>query len=167
MKHGGFKAACLALMVCLSVVSVYADEKTVNLQSRTIETFDGDSGYTWRVIASKFATKTDSETFPKVAYVDAWPSALHGRNKDNKEYKALGIYGRFDRNGYNWIDIYPVKEGADEKAPPAEIPMPGRPTMLDMWVWGSNFKYYHKLYIRDYKGDVHKIPFGSTYHVGW
>jgi len=167
MKHGGFKAACLVLMACTVLVSVHAQEKTLDLQSRIVESFDGDSGYTWQVSASKFATKTDSEEYPKVAYIDAWPTALFGRNRDDKDLKVLGVYGKFDRPGYNWIDIYPMKEDAAQEDLPAEIPLSGRPSMLDMWVWGANFHFYLELYVRDYKGVVHMIPFGSTYHVGW
>ncbi len=167
MKHGGFKAACLALMACAALVSVHAQDKTLDLQSRIVESFDGDSGYTWHVTASKFATKTDSETFPKVGLIEAWPTALHGRNKEEKDLKVLGVYGKFDRQGYNWIDIYPKAEGAAEDDPPAEIPLPGRPTMMDVWVWGANFDYYIELYLRDYRGVVHMIPFASTYHIGW
>ncbi len=167
MKHGGFKAACLALSACIVVFSVSADDKTVNLESRVLESFDGDSNYVWKVSASKFATKTDDETFPKLSYVPSWPAALHGTNRDGKELKSLGIWGRFDRKGYNWIDMYPVAKDAAEDAPPAEIPFPGRVSLLDVWVWGANFNYYLEAYVRDYKGVVHIIEMGDLSFEGW
>ncbi len=167
MKQGGFKIACWALLACTALISVHAQDKTLDLQSDIVESFDGDSGYTWHVVASKFATKTDDESFPKVSLIETWPNALHGKNRDNKDLKALGVYGRFDRQGYNWIDIYPKNEGASEEDLPAEIPLKGRPRMLDMWVWGANFDFYLELYVRDYRGVIHMIPFGSTYHIGW
>ncbi|MCX7656570.1 MAG: flagellar filament outer layer protein FlaA [Treponemataceae bacterium] len=167
MKQGGFKALCLVLVVCVLLPAVVgADEKAVNLESRVIENFDGSSGYEWRVMASKFATKTDKETFPKIGLIKAWPAAVYGYNKEGKDIRSLGIWGRFDRKGYNWIDVYPVKKGSSDNAP-AEIPMPGRVQMLDMWVWGSNFYYYLEAYVRDYKGIVHIIPMGDLNFEGW
>lgn len=168
MKHGGFKAVCLAIAVSMTVGSVFAaEEKAVNLESRILENFDGSSGYIWKVSASKFATKTDQETFPKLAYINTWPAAIHGYNQDaNKDLKSLGIWGRFDRKGYNWIDIYPVaKDDTDEN--PTEIPFPGRIQLLDMWVWGANFNYYLEAYVRDYTGVVHIINMGDLNFEGW
>jgi len=167
MKHGGFKAVCLAFSVCMAVASVYAaEEKAVNLESRILENFDGASGYVWKVAASKFATKTVNETFPKLAYINTWPAAAHGYNREGKDIKSLGVWGRFDRRGYNWIDVYPVaKDDKDEN--PAEIPIPGRVQLLDMWVWGANFNYYLEAYIRDYKGVVHIINMGDLNFEGW
>jgi hypothetical protein len=167
MKHGGFKAVCLALLTCFAVLSVQADEKTVNLESRILESFDGDSVYVWKTAASKFATSSDKETFPKIGFFSAWPTALHGTNRDNKPYKALGVWGRFDRKGYNWIDVYPVLKADGASAAPTEIPIPGRARMIDMWVWGSNFNYYLEAYIRDFKGVVHIIDLGDLTFEGW
>jgi len=167
MKHGGFKAVCLALWASVTLFSVSADEQTVNLESKVLESFDGDSGYVWKVSASKFATKTDKDTFPKVAYIAAWPAALQGSNTDNKTFKSLGIWGRFDRMGYNWIDVYPVAKDGGDNAPPAEIPIPGRVRLLDMWVWSGGFNYYLEAYLRDYKGVVHIITMGDLNFEGW
>jgi hypothetical protein len=167
MKLGGFKAACLALLSCIAVFSLQADEKTVNLESRILESFDGDSAYVWKASASKFATKTDQEKFPKISYVDTWPAALYGPNREGKELKSLGVWGRFDRKGYNWIDLYPVKKDAAEDAPAEEIPIPGRAKILDMWIWGSNFNYYMEAYVRDFKGVVHLLNMGDLSFQGW
>lgn len=167
MKQGGFKAACLALLSCIAVLSAYADDKTVNLESRVLESFDGDSAYVWKAAASKFATTNDSETFPKLSLVPSWPVALHGSNREGKDLKSLGIWGRFDRKGYNWIDLYPVSKDGGEDAPAAEIPIPGRASMLDVWVWGANFNYYMEMYIRDYKGVVHILNMGDLSFQGW
>lgn len=167
MKHGGFKAACLVLLSCIALSSIGSDERTLNLESKILESFDGDSGYVWRLAASKFATRTDSETFPKLSYLAVWPDALWGRNREDKELKSLGIWGRFDRKGYNWIDVYPVKEGEGEDAAPAEIPIPGRAKSIDLWVWGSNYNFYLEAYIRDYKGVIHRIDMGDLWFTGW
>jgi hypothetical protein len=167
MKHGGFKAACLALSTCIAVLSVQADDKTVSLESRVLESFNGDSGYVWRADASKFTTKKDGDAYPKVAYVTAWPNALYGNNREGATLKSLGVWGRFDRQGYNWIDVFPVAKDAEADAPPVEIPIPGRAHMLDMWIWGSNFNYYMEAYVRDFKGVVHVIDLGDLNFEGW
>jgi hypothetical protein len=167
MKHGGFKAACLALSTCIAVLSVQADDKTVSLESRVLESFNGDSGFVWRADASKFTTKNEGDVYPKTAYVATWPAALHGNNREGADLKSLGVWGRFDRKGYNWIDVFPVAKDAAANAPGAEIPMPGRARMLDMWVWGSNFNYYMEAYVRDFKGVVHVVDVGELNFEGW
>lgn len=166
MKHGSFKVVCLILMACIAVLSAFGDEYTVSQESKVLETFwgDGESGYEWRVLASKYATKTDQDTFPKLSYVSSWPMAVYGRTE---AHNSLGIHGRFDRQGYNWIDIYPVAKGGAADAPPAEIPIPGRVQSLDMWVWGSNLRFTIEAYIRDYRGIVYTLPMGSLAYSGW
>jgi hypothetical protein len=162
------------VMVCVAVVSAFGDENTINLESLVLDSFDGESGYVWQVQASKFASQTDGETFPKLAYVSAWPSAVFGYNpapEQRESLKSLGIWARFDRRGYNWIDVYPTREGDSgdgENGPaPAEIPIPGRVRQLDLWVWGSNLHYRLEAYVRDHLGIVHILDFGSIYHTGW
>lgn len=167
MKYGSHKAAFFALCACFTIFSIQADEKTVNLESRILESFDGDSGYSWRTTGSKFSTKTDEEEFPKISMVPVWPAALFGSNRENADLKSLGIWGRFDRKGYNWIDIVPYAADAAEDDPPAEIQIPGRVSMIDMWIWGSNFNYYVEAYLRDYKGVVHLLPVGDLTFEGW
>ncbi|MDR2500596.1 MAG: flagellar filament outer layer protein FlaA [Treponema sp.] len=166
MKHGSFKAVCLIFMASVAVASVFSDENTVSLESVILEAFNGDSEYEWRVAASKFATKNDEETFPKLSYVSAWPVALFGYSP-SEEQQSLGIWGRFDRRGYNWVDIYPVASGGEDDAAPAEIPIPGRVKFLDLWVWGSNLNYYVEAYVRDYQGVPHIINLGNIAYTGW
>ncbi|MDR2479488.1 MAG: flagellar filament outer layer protein FlaA [Treponema sp.] len=180
MKHGSFKAVCLIFWASITVLSAYADEVTVDLTSIVMEAFNGDTThewsdgrhprtyeFSWTTGASKFATKTtdkdgNEENFPKLTYVEAWPIALFGYNREGKSIKSLGLHGRFDRRGYNWIDIYPT---TDDK--PFEIPLPGRIRYLDLWVWGSNLDYYMEAYVRDHQGVVHTVRLGSLAYTGW
>jgi len=167
MKHGAFKAFCLIVMASIAGASAFGDENTVNLESKILESFDGDSAYEWRTVASKFATKTDEGSYPRVSLIATWPSALFGNNRDGADLKSLGIMGKFDRRGYNWIDIYPVATGGGENADPEEIPIPGRATYLDLWVWGSNLNFSIEAYVRDYRGVVHVINMGNINYTGW
>ena len=186
MKQGGFRAgrliALLFVMLSLAVFSVFADENTVDIASIVIESFNGESSrqwtasgrlrtydFEWRVDASKFASTVDGDSFPQLAYVEAWPMAAFGASADDRNLKSLGIWGKFDRRGYNWIDLYPVRvDGPEDEAPlPFEIPIPGRIQSLDMWVWGSNLNYYLEAYFRDYQGVVHNLYMGSLSFQGW
>jgi hypothetical protein len=167
MKHGSFRIVCVFFLAAFLAFSAFGDENTIVLESIVLESFDGDSDYDWRIDASKFATRTDEDTFPKLAYAAAWPDAIFGANRDGKELKSLGIWGKFDRRGYNWIDIYPVAKDAGDDAEAAEIPIPGRVQIMDLWVWGSNFNYYLEAFIRDYQGVVHTIYVGNLAFEGW
>ena len=181
MKHGSIKAVCLVVLVCMTVLSAYGDEQTVDLTSVVLESFNGDTvhewndgrhprrfEFSWALNASRFATKVkDSDgnetNFPISTYVDAWPIALFGYNRGGADIKSFGIRGRFDRKGYNWIDVYPVNIDGDRW----EIPMPGRLRYMDLWVWGSNLDYYMEAYLRDYQGIVHCIFLGNLAYTGW
>jgi hypothetical protein len=177
MRQGSFKAVCLILLAFTVIFSAFGDDRTANPESVIIEAFDGSTThewvaegknrtfeFEWRADASKFATKNEDESFPKLSYVGSFPQALFGMNREGLDLKSLGIWGRFDRRGYNWIDIYPVAAGGDE---PFEIPLPGRIQFLDMWVWGSNLSFYIEAYIRDYQGVVHSLKLGDINYTGW
>jgi hypothetical protein len=183
MKQGSFKVLSfvfsLILMAGIAVSSAFGDENTVDYEAVVLEAFDGNTAHEWtigsktyqyefgwKLDASKFATKTDDDSFPKLSYVPSWPMALFGTNREGKDLKSIGIWGRFDRRGYNWVDLYPVT-GEGDDAEPFEIPIPGRMSYLDMWVWGANLNYYIEAYIRDYQGVVHNIYVGNIGFTGW
>jgi hypothetical protein len=165
MRQGSLFIVCLILIASLAV-STFGDDRTVNLGAIVLESFDGDSGYEWKLEASKFATKRDDDQFPKLAYVASWPAAIFGSNREGKDLKSLGVWGRFDRRGYNWVDVYPVDGGGDDAAP-VEIPVPGRARYFDFWAWGSNLNYLVEIYVRDYRGVVYALPAGSIAFEGW
>ncbi|GHV67530.1 membrane protein [Spirochaetia bacterium] len=167
MKHGSFKALCLIMMIVLAAPLVFGDDSTVDLESKILETWDGDSPYVWKATGSKFATTSEAESFPRVTTVAAFPMAVFGNNREGKELKSLGIQSRFDRRGYNWVDVYPVLKDDGDDAAPAEIPVPGRARVFDLWVWGANINYYIEIYVRDYQGVVHALRLGSINHQGW
>ena len=188
MKQGSFRAVRLIiiLFVVLSMtgLSAYGDQNTVDLQSFVLEPFMGDTSHVWvyggktysfdfewRVDASRFASVIDGVQFPKMTYVEAWPQNLFGTNREGHELRSLGIWGKFDRRGYNWIDLYPVLVGGGEDGngdpEPFEIPIPGRLLYMDVWAWGSNLNYYVEAYFRDYQGVVHNLYMGSLAYQGW
>jgi len=187
MKQGSFRAVrhivFLLIFLSATVFSVYGDEGTVDHRSIILDRFDGETSkewtvggrifrydYDWAVDASKFASNLNNVQFPQLTYVDAWPMALYGRNLADLDIRSLGIWGRFDRRGYNWIDLYPIVPGSggEGQAPiPFEIPIPGRIHALDMWVWGSNHNFYLEAFFRDHRGVVHSIHMGELGFQGW
>jgi len=166
-----FMSSILGLaFVAFALVTVQplaADDVTVNIESVVVQDFDDFAAQPWFVMGSKFST----EGFPKAAYVNSWPLAVFGSNPANKDsLNALGVAMLFDRREYNWVDLVPGKKsGSGESATyePVELPLPGRVSAIDLWIWSPNFSYYIEAYIRDYKGIVHVIDMGELSHVGW
>ena len=188
MKQGSFRAVrhafFLFLMLNSAAFFVFGDTNVVEYHAIILEKFNGDRThewsyggttysyeYDWMLDASKFSTSSSSDTYPKQTYVEAWPIQLYGVNRNSEQdLRSFGIWGKFDRRGYNWVDIYPVKPGSEsvgEGPEPFEIPIPGRLRSIDMWVWGSNLNYTLEAYFRDHTGVVHRIEMGSIHHTGW
>ena len=187
MKQGSFRAVRLLvimlIMMSMTVFTVIGDENTVDFLSIILDPFDGTTvqewsfagrthsyEFEWKLDASRFATRIGDDIYPKQTFVSAFPMALYGSNRDGKDIRSLGIHGRFDRRGYNWIDVYPalVGTGGDGEDPiPFEIPIPGRIHFLDMWVWGSNLNYYLEAYYRDHQGVIYALNMGSLGFTGW
>ena len=183
MKHSSFKIICLIIWACITVLSVHGQDKTVNWETRVLETFNGDEDapYIWKTQASRFISVVrnangevvqdsngNNQYYPLTTYVNAWPVAVFGyaREPNSPPLRSLGIRGQFDRRGYNWIDLYPVlADDPDEK--PFEIPIPGRVSNMDVWVWGANLRYYIEVFIRDYRGVIHTLRLGDIAFPGW
>ncbi len=147
------------LLSLTGAAKLFADENTVNLESRIIQDFSKAENQSWFVLGSKFATKD----FPQLAFIKTFPVSVFGTNQEaNKDLKSLGVAMLFDRKEYNWADVIP---GTKEK--PIELPLPGRVKALDMWVWSGNYDYYLEAYVRDYKGIVYTVPMGNLNFVGW
>ncbi|MCL1928445.1 MAG: flagellar filament outer layer protein FlaA [Treponema sp.] len=184
MKHRSFMVVCLVLLLG-TALAAFGQDATVNLESKVIESFNNteESLYTWRKEASRFAVGKDpadkdnpsfanfglegGDFYPKLSFFDVWPMALYRNNREQKEIKSLGVWGKFKRMGYNWIDVYPTLKSQGDDAEPYEIPLPGHIRFLDMWVWGSNLNYYMEAYIRDEQGVIHTLYLGSLAFQGW
>jgi hypothetical protein len=159
MKKGGAFIISL-ILACALAFPLFADNSTLALESRIIETWGDESPYQWQTDGIKYATKKNASTF------EVYPQALFRTAEEAEGKKALGLNGQFQRQGYNWIDIYPVsKDAPDDGAVP--IPLEGLVHGFDVWVWGSNLNYSLEAYIRDYRGILHRIEFGSLAFLGW
>ena len=192
MKQGSFRAVrhLVLLLVILSLAgfSAFGQERTVDLVSVILEPFDGSTTHIWNyggrshhlefewvLDASRFSTRGydpsgNELNFPLRTFVPSFPMALYGMNRENRDIRSFGIWGRFDRQGYNWIDIYPATiDSLDRNGDPTpfEIPIPGQVRYMDMWVWGSNMNLYLEAYLRDQWGVVHTIRMGDLSFQGW
>jgi hypothetical protein len=114
MKQRVVKAMSLSFVIVfmLAATGLFADEQTINLESKVIQTFDDPEADPWFVIGSKFAT----EGYPKTASVKTWPQAIFGSNTSGDELRSLGVAMLFDRKEYNWVDIIPgTKSGEGDR----------------------------------------------------
>jgi hypothetical protein len=149
----------VALLALAGSGLLFADESTVNLESRVIQDFSKPEAQNWFVLGSKFSTGD----FPHVGFIKGGPTAILGGDQTAMaNARSLGVAMLFDRKEYNWIDIVP---GTKDK--PTELPLPGRIKMIDMWVWSGNYNYYLEAFVRDFRGVVYTIPMGNLNFVGW
>jgi hypothetical protein len=160
MKHINRAFLITAVLLFLAGIGTsFADESTVNLESRIIQDFSKPEAQNWYVQGSKFSTGN----FPQVGFIKGGPLAIQGSDPTAvQNARSLGVAMLFDRKEYNYVDIVP---GTQDK--PVELPLPGRVKMIDMWVWSGNFNYYLEAFVRDYKGVVYTIPMGDLNFVGW
>ncbi|MDR1894339.1 MAG: flagellar filament outer layer protein FlaA [Spirochaetales bacterium] len=156
----------LLILTILTAFSgfVMADESNEILESIVLESFDPETRTSeWIVRGSKFIT----EGFPRQTYASAWPTALHGVNREGRDFQVLGINARFDRLGYNYLEIIPVKQDDNGNTVANPLQIPGRAKSIDLWVWGSRFDYYIEVDVEDYTGVVWTLNLGNINFTGW
>jgi hypothetical protein len=165
MKQGAHRLLCLSLLLLMFAVPAMADDVTLNLESRILETFDTDTRSTeWFVRASKFSRDGEAAT---MVYAPAWPEALFGTNTDGADLRVLGVNAGFDKLGYNWLEFIPVQEDDEGNYVENPLEIPGRAQRIDFWVWGSNYLYTMEVHLRDYNGRMHVLPVGHIQYTGW
>jgi len=155
--------ASVFLFLFTSVLAT-AQLNTETLQVKNLISFDDQAkAGNWIVQASKFAT----QGFPQYKLVKTWPEAVYGRNKENRDLYSMGIHSKFDRKGYNYIEIIPAAKDSSGNLVPSAIPIPGKVQRMDVWVWGSNYNYTMDVFLRDFRGIDHVLHLGSLQFVGW
>lgn len=108
-----------------------------------------------------------------IRFIDGRPGDLG----DLPARKVFGIKFQFRYPGYNFVTLFPpVLKDSDgnpildtetqEKVGPA-IVMPGRTRRVSVWVMSQGKDYTLEGYIRDWKGNSHKLKFGSLKYIGW
>ena len=159
-----FLGTALVALLLFTAVLATAQDNTQTLQVKSLISFDDQAkAGGWIVQGSKFAT----QGFPEYKLVKTWPEAVYGRNKENRDLFAMGIHSKFDRKGYNYIEIIPATKDSSGNLVPTAIPIPGKVQRMDLWVWGSNYNYSMDVFLRDYRGIDHVLHLGSLQFVGW
>jgi len=173
MKAGWIFSRTLLVLVLLLVsgAGAFGDELTMNMVGQVLQSFDPDEAgkalaRDWILVPSKFGYDAKGNSYWQSRRLDAWPEALHGKNRDKQKLQVLGITGKFSRKGYNYVEIVPGK-GQGQSFQPVALPMPGRVIALDIWVWGANYNYYLEAHVRDFQGIDHVLPFGPLQFAGW
>ncbi len=158
-----FLGAATAFLLLFPAALATADN-TETLQVKSLISFDDQAKtQNWIVQGSKFHT----QGYPDWKFVKTWPEAVYGRNKENRDLYAMGIHSKFDRKGYNYIEIIPAAKDSSGNLAPTGIPIPGKVQRMDLWVWGSNYNYTMDVFVRDYRGIDHVLHLGSLQFVGW
>lgn len=153
----------LSLLFFFSAALLVAQVNVANLASVVLDSFDQPDKSFWIAQGSNFVT----QGYPQIGYIRTWPDALFGKNKDNKDLFALGVHGKFDRKGYNFVEIIPAKKDSSGKLVPSTMPIPGKAKAIDLWVWGSNYDFYLDVHVRDFQGVDHVLRLGDLLYAGW
>lgn len=169
MKKGVIVFGCLALLFSMCV-PVVAQPSSRAVETIVIDTFDnegdlylGEYEWTWNVNSSRYVDSDGG--YPKMNYFEGQPNSLRVLNKnknDDSTPLVLGVNISFQRKGENWFEVYPEQDGK-----PFEIPLIGNVTQIDFWVWGSKYRYYIDLLVRDADGRVHTLSAGNLAFEGW
>ncbi len=153
----------IAFILILSLGSLGAED-VLRYTSKLLDTFDNfDPATEWVVTGSRRI----ADEYPRVSYINAWPTALYGYNTENADLRVLGVEAAFEQRGYNYLEILPIErlsDGSYEKRP---IDLPGDTIGVSMWVWGSNYDFTLEIHVRDYRGMVHQVPMGRMNYHGW
>lgn len=175
MKRGRLVLGLTLLLSSFSVPT-FADDVAQRLESIVIDTFDDEAQRTWtingqenkedRVWIAGTTSKFSVKGYPKLKFVEGegtFPEALFGSNPGKLPLKSIGVATSFERKGYNDFQIYPAKADGT----PQYIRLPGIVKMIDLWVWGSNYRAQLDVHVLDYRGIPFVLHAGSLNFQGW
>jgi hypothetical protein len=161
----------MGMFLGLGAAAALADEIASNIETRIIDDFDNADTlngkpreWTWFVRGSKFIDPASLEW----KLVDGYPNTLYTKKQaEGKELRILGIKGSFQRKGYNYYEIIPVKKDDKGNWVPRPIELPGLVKTIDMWVWGSGFNYDLEVFVLDSRGVNYSLKLGNLQFEGW
>lgn len=182
MKRGRLVLGLTLLLTCYATPT-FADDVAQRLESIVVDTFDDPVQRTWVenstemkearqwvVEGSKFKTKEGDIQYPRLQVVEGdgtYPDALFGNNPNKLPLKSIGIQAKFDRKGYNYFEVFPAGKDAKGNLVPQPMALPGIVKIIDLWVWGSNYKINLEVHLRDYRGIPYVLQVGSLNYQGW
>ncbi len=159
------------MFLCSGALSVFADEITSNIETTIIDDFDNpttlngkDREWFWYLRGSKFAIEESLDC----KLVASYPDTLFTKKQaEGKDLHVLGITGSFDRKGYNYYEVIPVKKGDDGKIQAYPIALPGIVKQIGIWVWSASFNYYVEFFLLDENGVNHRLFLNDMKFEGW
>lgn len=173
----------LAWLVSIMAMPVFAQDGVVRLESIVVDTFDDPTTRTWTergttyseprewvVTGSRYSTVEGDIKYPRLAYIEgdgSYPLILFGTNPGKLTLRSLGVFSKFDKKGYNYFEIYPVKTDEKGVKVPAPMTLPGLTKSIDLWVWGSNYRVSLEIHVRDFRGIPYVLNAGSLRFQGW
>jgi hypothetical protein len=145
--------------------------RSQNIQTFVLDSFEDPNA--WRAHFSLFAVKRFNES-TRLYELDTtrstWTNFVAkpwGVTSESETNRCLAVKASFDRRGYNWIEVYPVRPNAEGRVVHHPLPMKGRVSFIDVWVWGGNFDYRLELHLLDFIGHKHILDAGWLNFVGW
>jgi hypothetical protein len=154
------------------------ERKTQNIQTFVLDSFETVG--MWQAEWSSFHAKRFEQG--KGYVMDDTKNAIRpfrgepwGVTQESETNHCLAIKGAFDRRGYNYIEVFPVKltNGQPSRDPRDNqfhrdvLPMIGRVDAIDFWVWGGNFRWRMEVHLEDYNGYKHVLDAGWLNFIGW
>jgi len=171
MKRGslGYVLVLLSLMCLLAVPAFTQSRNVTNIVSVVLDDFDDPDERRYIVRGSKFINEeyVDDNGMVLHDHLNTFPNALYRQEPEDRTLRALGVNAAFNRKGYNYLEIIPAAEGDGGELVPDAIPIPGQVQDMSVWVWGSNREYSLEVQLRDHRGIVHTLDFGSIAYRGW
>jgi hypothetical protein len=170
------------------LTNVPADISSKELRAVVIEDFETASE--WKVESTPKKNpepKKDPVPVLDLKFIEGGPSDMKtevwSADKKGMEKKRLmGLHFRFKYQGYNRVDLIPPPEvqwdDPTKKVTSYDsrtqtyvqenaIQLPGQAKALSMWVHGRGNDFYLEAWVKDWKGEVHILKFGSLNYVGW
>lgn len=148
------------------VTNVDPDISAREIKAVVVEDFEKESEWKVETVPKQFKETDNKKKNPvpvlELKFVDGAPADLRveewtSDKKGMEKTKVLGVNFQFKYPGYNSVHVIP----------PTPIVVPGRAHGISLWVHGRGNNYYLETWVKDYKGNVHILKFGSVNFVGW
>ncbi len=170
------------------LTNVPADLSSKELRAVVVEDFETPGEWTIETTPKKNPDpKKDPVPFLDLKFIDGGPSDMQTEKwsadkKGMEKKKILGVHFRFKYPGYNRVDLIPPPEvqwddptkkvttydpRTGKYTQENAIQLPGQAKGLSIWVHGRGNDYYLEAWVKDWKGEVHILKFGSLNYVGW
>jgi hypothetical protein len=170
------------------ITNVPSDISSEELKALVIEDFESPTD--WQVETSPKKNpdpKKDPVPSLELKFIDGAPADLKPERwsadkKGMETKKLLGLHFRFKYPGYNSVHLLPPLEvqwddptkkvmtynaRTGQYIQERAIQLPGQSKGISIWAHGRGNDYYLETWVKDWKGEVHILKFGSLNFVGW